>query len=346
MSRPDVVIDARMSGPRGPLAQERLNGQSVLAHLLDTASKAGLDAQSISGILLPEDRESSWCIRLNSRAIPAISTPPEQALVLRCDRLYDPRSLRKVLRTLGDPEQAVFWRLDRPELLAVASDELVRRTTFQPLGKYWALAPARRLARWLAPTCVRPNAVTLTAALLMLSAALGIAFGSGQLMMQIAAAAALALALILDTADGHLARLQGSASLFGRWLDSNLDELSDAALHVAAAWAAAIRFHQPLWLVIGMIYLAGKYLFFFGSLTWDQAREPAPLQETREQPPPPSGSLRRLVELAGHADLRWHLWILLALLGRMEFALAAYAAYFPLRVLAGFIRKARSLAHA
>jgi hypothetical protein len=46
------------------------------------------------------------------------------------------------------------------------------------------------------------------------------------------------------------------------------------------------------------------------------------------------------VRLAGHADVRWHLWIVLAALGRLDAALAAYAAYFPARALAGALRKA------
>jgi hypothetical protein len=41
----------------------------------------------------------------------------------------------------------------------------------------------------------------------------------------------------------------------------------------------------------------------------------------------------------GHADLRWHLWIILAMLGRLDLALAAYAAYFPLRAFLGIARK-------
>jgi hypothetical protein len=38
--------------------------------------------------------------------------------------------------------------------------------------------------------------------------------------------------------------------------------------------------------------------------------------------------------------VRWHLWIALAALGRLDGALAAYAIYFPARALAGAIRKA------
>ena len=54
-------------------------------------------------------------------------------------------------------------------------------------------------------------------------------------------------------------------------------------------------------------------------------------------PAEPAG--RGLVRLAGHADVRWHLWIVLAALGRLDVALVAYAAYFPARALAGAVRK-------
>ena len=60
-----------------------------------------------------------------------------------------------------------------------------------------------------------------------------------------AVALCLALALVLDTADGRLARLQGTCSAFGRWLDQVLDELADLALHAAIAWAAFVRDGQP-----------------------------------------------------------------------------------------------------
>ena len=49
---------------------------------------------------------------------------------------------------------------------------------------------------------------------------------------------------------------------------------------------------------------------------------------------------RRSTRMAGHADVRWHLWIVLAALGRLDVGLAAYAFYFPARALACAARKA------
>jgi len=262
----------------------------------------------------------------------ATGPPPEGSAILRTDRIYDPARLRRAIRRGRDPESAAIWRLDGPAGLAGAEAEWARRRTYQPIGRFWAIDPARRLARALAPTAVRPNAVTIASAALVIGAAGIVAAGGPGL----AAAAALAVALVLDTADGHLARLQGTASEFGRWLDAWLDELGDMALHAGIAWAAFARDRHPGWLLLGMAYAMGKYQFVIGSTP--TPAEPGPavargLSLRRESP------IRRCVHLAGHADVRWHLWIVLAALGRLDLALAAYAAYFPARALAGAIRK-------
>jgi phosphatidylglycerophosphate synthase len=175
----------------------------------------------------------------------------------------------------------------------------------------------------------------------MLIAAAVVASLPSQLGTNALAAACLALALVLDTADGHLARLQGTATPFGRWLDAFLDELADLALHGATAWACFARGGQPAWLLLGMAYIGGKYLFVFGNTTWaaDGARPTgaSPSPATANAP-----ALRSFAHALGHADLRWHLWIVLALAGRLDVALWLYTAYFPARAAAGAIRKWRS----
>lgn len=195
------------------------------------------------------------------------------AAVLRTDRLYDRGRLRRGLRRGRSPESAVLWRLDQPEALSSAEDELTRRVSYQPLGKYWAFPIARRLAELLCPTSIRPNALTLASGGLMLAAALVVAFGPGNGWIErIVVALGLALALILDTADGRLARLQGTRSALGQWLDQVLDELADMALHAAIAWSAFSRDGQPVWLLLGMLYASGKYLFVVQSLLGEEAR--------------------------------------------------------------------------
>ncbi|MEO6808766.1 MAG: CDP-alcohol phosphatidyltransferase family protein [Isosphaeraceae bacterium] len=339
MSRsfPDVVIDARPRGPQGPLASELVLGRPVLAHLVELAGALGAGSVAVHarvddharyrGLVDPDQRVS---------VVFATGPPPEGSAVLRTDRLYDEARLRKALRRGRDPESAVVWRLDRPSSLAGADAELIRRRTYQPLGRFWALGPARQLARRLQPTSVRPNGLTAASGLLMLVGASIVAFADQKGVACWATALVLALALVLDTADGHLARLQGTASDFGRWLDACLDELGDMALHAAIAWAAFVRDAHPGWLLLGMAYAMGKYLFVVSNAAWPTSggsgAEPGAVASR-------PGILRRMIHGIGHADVRWHLWIVLAALGRLDAALAAYALYFPARSIAGAWRK-------
>lgn len=331
-----LIIDARPVGPRGPFAVERVRGRSVLDRLFDLAESVA--ERPVPVYARPEDRTSiefHVAARPEGRFIVCVGPIPDGAAALTTDCLYDPARLRRALRRGTDMNVAVIWRLDRPGALDAAGDELTRRETYQPLGRYWALEPARRIARALAPTRVRPNAVTVAAGTLMLAASAVVAFAQPGRFANLVASAAMALALVLDTADGHLARLQGTASAFGRWLDAWLDELCDMALHAAIAWSAFARTGEPAWLLVGMFYAMGKYVFLVG------ATEPAGTTEADVHTEAPARSFARdTVRLAGHADVRWHLWVVLALAGRLDLALAAYAVYFPARSLLGAAGKA------
>ena len=333
-----LVIDARPRGPRGLLAVETVLGRSVLAHLVEAARGCGNDEVIAVHARLDEHPPLRRLIADAPSVVLRAGPPPEGAAILRADRLYDQARLRRVVRSGRDPEAAVVWRLDRPGALASADAELVRRQTYQPIGRFWALAPAKALARALAPTAVRPNAVTMAAALAMLTAAGAVATGWTGPLLQAVTAITLALALVLDTTDGHLARLQGTATDFGRWLDSVLDELCDMALHAAIAWGAYVQSGHVAWLAMGMLYGMSKYVFVIAQEPANVTREPA---TARARP----GSATRLARLIGHADVRWHLWIILAAIGRLDWALIAYAAYFPLRTAAAAARKAVRHAH-
>lgn len=337
MSRPapPLVIDARPRGPSGPLAEQRVLGRALIEHLVEMAEAAAPGGAAVAIHARQDEHERIKALlaaRPSSRYRLALGPPPEDAVILRADRFYDPSRLRRAVRRGRDVESAVVWRIDRPQALAGLDDEARRRREYQPLGRFWAAGPALALARSLAPTAIRPNHVTLAAGAMMLAGAGLVATGRPGW----AAALAIAVSLVLDTADGHLARLQGTASDFGRWLDANLDELGDMALHAAIAWSAFARTGIVGWLALGMAYAVSKYLFVFGMTSDGHETGPSAVTE----PPTPVGLIRRMAHLAGHADVRLHLWIVLAAVGRLDVALAAYAAYFAARAAGGAIRKA------
>lgn len=342
----NLVIDARPRGPRGLLAAEVVLGRPLLARLIDQGLAAVGPGRGLA-VVANRDQMSSLAPLLAdadpSRIALVESEPTDSGPVLRTDRLYDGRRLVRALRRGRDPEAAAFWRLDRPEGLAGAEQELNRRLNYQPLGRYWAFPLAERLAAALAPTRVGPNALTLAAGALMLIGVVVVGWGALGLPGRVIAAVAFATALVLDTADGRLARLQGTCSAFGRWLDQVLDELADLALHGAIAWAAFTISGSPIWLVLGILFASGKYLFLVQSLTGEElekATSPTAPAARQASPRP----LRSLVGLLGHADFRWHLWIVLAAIGRLDVALAVYAVYFPARALAGIARKGAAYA--
>lgn len=336
-----IVIDARPQGTNGPLAEEPVLGRSVLAHHLDLARRLSSHPIAIHARLDDHPRLRSALTDLGLESAPLVpGPPPEHTLILRTDRLYDLRRLRQSAHRGLPAERAVLWRLDTPTHLESASEELLRRSSYQPLGRFWAFAPARSLARALAPTFIRPNLVTLASAGSMFLACALVAFGPSHWLAQLAAASALALGLILDTADGHLARLQGTASAFGRWLDAFLDETADLALHAAIAWSCFTRFASPAWLLLGMLYVSARYLFLSSSILAQNTALDTPETTPALPSPRPLDRVRSLVAFLGHADLRWHLWIILAALGRLEIALIAYTAYFTLRLALSVARKA------
>jgi archaetidylinositol phosphate synthase len=98
--------------------------------------------------------------------------------------------------------------------------EVVVALVFGPL--------AYALARVLLPLRVPPPAVVLANAAAGFVAALLLEAGS-----LLAAALVLQLKTLLDNADGRLARLSGRVTRLGRFLDSDLDLLVNAALFVA-----------------------------------------------------------------------------------------------------------------
>jgi phosphatidylglycerophosphate synthase len=102
--------------------------------------------------------------------------------------------------------------------------ELLCEYVFRPVAHIVVLA--------LAPLRVPPPAVAAASGVAGLGAAVELARGH-----LLAAALLVQLKTVLDNADGQLARRTGRTSAFGRYLDSELDLVVNAALFAALGWA-------------------------------------------------------------------------------------------------------------
>ena len=113
--------------------------------------------------------------------------------------------------------------------------------------------PAKALAR----LGVTPNQVTVVGTVLSIAAAVGL-LGTGQ---WIIGPIVLAVILFADSLDGTLARLTGSSSTFGAFLNSTLDRLSDGAVFGSLTFAIAAHYAPSLertWAFIaGLISMIG-----------------------------------------------------------------------------------------
>ncbi|MET8679621.1 CDP-alcohol phosphatidyltransferase family protein [Streptomyces sp. NPDC004647] len=136
----------------------------------------------------------------------------------------------------------------------------VRRTTEKKRDAWWTVLlvdpVATPLVRWTAMwTRVTPNQITWLALFLGLGAAGCFAAGSWGWLL--AGAALYHLSFILDCMDGKLARLTGTGSVFGAWLDYVFDRLRVLACAVALMGGQYARTGEVvyLWLALGVVFL-------------------------------------------------------------------------------------------
>jgi phosphatidylglycerophosphate synthase len=132
----------------------------------------------------------------------------------------------------------------------------------------WIFRPlAHPLVLVLARLRVPPPVVVGAAGAAGLAAAVQLGRGS-----YVAAALLVQLKTLLDNADGQLARLTGRTSVFGRYLDSEVDLLVNAALFAALGW----RTGQAALALIGFLALTSVLSLNFNveRLSRESAAEP------------------------------------------------------------------------
>ncbi len=113
------------------------------------------------------------------------------------------------------------------------------------------------LARLLNARGVSPDLVTALGTVGVVSSAL-ICFPQGWLWQ---GAVAVTFFVLADMLDGQMAKMGGTASRWGAFLDSTLDRLGDAAVFGGILWYFAYVRDQPVWALVCLVAL------IFGQLT-------------------------------------------------------------------------------
>ena len=132
--------------------------------------------------------------------------------------------------------------------------ELLCERVFRPLAHPLVLLFARLR--------VPPPLVVVAAGIAGIAAA--VELGRGALLV---AALLVQLKTLLDNADGQLARLTGRVSAFGRYLDSEVDLLVNAALFAALGWTTG----QPALAIAGFLALTSVLSLNFNAERLSQA---------------------------------------------------------------------------
>ena len=99
------------------------------------------------------------------------------------------------------------------------------------LARKWGAILIQPVARFLAKLGLTPNTVTVLGFLLTAAVAVVLASGRTQL-----AGLLLIGTLAFDAVDGTMARLMGTTSRFGAFLDSTLDRWAEVVIYAALVW--------------------------------------------------------------------------------------------------------------
>lgn len=134
----------------------------------------------------------------------------------------------------------------------------------------------RRLAARAAVWGWSPNLVSAVSGACSLLAVVVLAVGGSSVLVGVVVAVLLALGYAWDSADGQVARLTGTGSVFGEWLDHMIDCTKIGALHIAVGIHLVRSTDVGLpWLLVPALYLVVANVLFFGMILTDQLRRAA-----------------------------------------------------------------------
>jgi phosphatidylglycerophosphate synthase len=131
----------------------------------------------------------------------------------------------------------------------------------------------RLLAAWAYRRGLSPNAVTGLSALATFTGIALLALLPTSWPLGIAVSLLLVLGYALDSADGQVARLTGTGSPAGEWLDHMVDATKISTLPLALA-VGLYRFDavDDRWLLVPLVHAVSGAVLFFGMILTEQLR--------------------------------------------------------------------------
>lgn len=131
----------------------------------------------------------------------------------------------------------------------------------------------RLFAAWAYSAGFSPNHLTAASAACTFAGIGLLAAGPLSVLAAVLVASLLVLGYALDSADGQLARLQGTGSAAGEWLDHTVDAFKVGTIHLAVlvCWWRSYDL-EPLWYLVPLAFQAGATVHFFATLLMDQLR--------------------------------------------------------------------------
>ncbi|GAU69255.1 CDP-alcohol phosphatidyltransferase [Streptomyces sp. NBRC 110611] len=147
-----------------------------------------------------------------------------------------------------------------------------------------------------------PNQVTVISAVFTFSGVVMIAALRPSAATALAVFLVLFLGFALDSADGQLARLTGTGSSAGEWLDHVVDCAKMLALHMAVlvSFHRHFGFSNSLLLLVPIAFQCAAVLVFFGGVLTEQLKRAERLRSGaggRPAPAPPASLVRSVVLL-------------------------------------------------
>lgn len=148
---------------------------------------------------------------------------------------------------------------------------------FFDVSTIWSKEPTAIIIKWIYHAPVTPHQVTILAFLFGLGAALCLA--RQEYLFLFLGALFVQIKNILDTVDGHLARVRNTPSRIGRFLDSITDFLTNLALFAAIAFHLGSPYPSfGIWVLAFVAFLSSSlqcsyFVFYTMSYTHSISRE-------------------------------------------------------------------------